>query len=612
MKQYSWLYVVILILISLIVIFTASKKCGCGQLESFCGCGAETFCGCSKRTETFTGCVETAKPSSIYCAERLVYNGRNYELWRDSRVTHVFRTYDDYMAYLKFANASNVNKGMPTCIPLKPMTTSGFDGVIGAYGQGSIVATQYIQEPRFYNLEHFVSAVEGFESQRDVAVDSSTLLLESEKQNKNQHLEESQEILAEYMSRNPGCYEKIKDKSGDFYRIFQESYAAFIRHQFLRRLGYVPERPDLRDLNVEEAATYVEILKQLPACQALILNYSPYAQQPSPNAMKGVSSLFVREGFEDSSEESNTSESEEPQNKSVHIELDMTPFEGVNRFFDSVKSTVKGVFTGKIQVNAIKMPSVTVVDTEESPSTVIEKPGKSSNKVADSDANYGTYTYDAPKPQMPMHRPPVPKQMPSAKRSLDGAVERLPYEYDLRESSIRREFRAPVVAPSEDMHPSDKKLVALSQGRMQPIGSTDLDLDYIAKKAEPGVASDHIASNFAYTPDMEKPEKEMSPEEQKRIATTYGWSFIPPQFWSVPQKRPPICLPETGKVSNVVPIYDKSVPIDVLEWTKPKYETEEDIQRRPVDPSLRASYYAPGLYMTRDQHTIDGYTNGEE
>ena len=139
---------------------------------------------------------------------------------------------------------------------------------------------------------------------------------------------------------------------------------------------------------------------------------------------------------------------------------------------------------------------------------------------------------------------------------------------------------------------------------MQPVGSADLDLDYIAKKNTPGEQADHIASNFAYTPDMEKPERGMTPVQQRRIATSYGWSFIPPEFWSIPQKRPPICLPETGKVSNVVPIYDKSAPMDVLEWTKPKYETEDDIYRRPVDPSFRTSYYAPGLYMKQDQHTI--------
>jgi hypothetical protein len=573
MKQYTWLFVVIMILLSLVVIMTASKKCGCGQLETFCGCGGglEGFTsGCRKL-------VETAKPTSIYCAEYLVYNGHNYELWRDSRITHVFHTYKDYLAYLEFANASNTNKGVTQCIPLKPMTRTGFDGVVGANGQGSIVPTQFIQEPRFYNLEHFISGSlrEGFETQRDVAVDSSTLLLETEKTQKNDYLNLSQEILADYMKQNPGCYDKMKDKNGDFYRIFQESYGAFIRHQFLRRLGYVPDRPDLRDLNMEEAATYVDILKILPACQALILNYSPYAQA-APGTMKGVSSLFVREGFEDVSNETK---------KVLSIEVDTSFLRNINKSLDSIQSSVKGLFLGSIP------------EETKTASSTMSKASVSVERKEDDNTSYGSYSYDAPKSTMATEKRPMstPSQMHVAKRSLDGSVQRLPYEYDLRESSVRPEFRAPVVSPGED---EDNKLTQLSQGRMQSVGSVDLDLDYLEQKKEPGLASDHIAANFAYTPDMEKP------EQPKRIATTYGWSFMPPPLWSVPQKRPPICLPETGKVSNVVPIYDKSVPTDVLEWTQVKYETENDIQRRPVDSSLLASYYSPGLFMSEDQHTL--------
>tara|TARA_B100000575_G_scaffold294364_1_gene309829 strand:- start:16631 stop:18112 length:1482 start_codon:yes stop_codon:yes gene_type:complete len=93
-------------------------------------------------------------------------------------------------------------------------------------------------------------------------------------------------------------------------------------------------------------------------------------------------------------------------------------------------------------------------------------------------------------------------------------------------------------------------------------------------------------SSFSYKPQVEFDHKQPS----KKIASSYGWSFMPPQFWSVPQKRPPACIPNKQDIATVTPIYDKSVPVDVLNYTQvgsilPKFEYKE---------FHNPNYYYPG------------------
>ena len=83
-------------------------------------------------------------------------------------------------------------------------------------------------------------------------------------------------------------------------------------------------------------------------------------------------------------------------------------------------------------------------------------------------------------------------------------------------------------------------------------------------------------TSFSYKPEIKFEHKQPS----IKVASAYGWSFMPPQFWSVPQKRPPACIPTEKTAATVMPIYDKSTPVDSLEWTKvgsilPKHEYNE-------------------------------------
>ena len=70
----------------------------------------------------------------------------------------------------------------------------------------------------------------------------------------------------------------------------------------------------------------------------------------------------------------------------------------------------------------------------------------------------------------------------------------------------------------------------------------------------------YIGANFNYKPKV----KFSHMEPKKNIASAYGWSFMPPHYWSVPQKRPPVCIPQNNKQATVTPVFDDGTPVDIV------------------------------------------------
>jgi len=72
------------------------------------------------------------------------------------------------------------------------------------------------------------------------------------------------------------------------------------------------------------------------------------------------------------------------------------------------------------------------------------------------------------------------------------------------------------------------------------------------------------------------------------LFNSYGYSYMPPEVWSVPQDRPPVCIPQKGFESEALPIYTTGTPLDALEIQQsilPKFKYEQ-----VYDPK----YYYPG------------------
>lgn len=76
--------------------------------------------------------------------------------------------------------------------------------------------------------------------------------------------------------------------------------------------------------------------------------------------------------------------------------------------------------------------------------------------------------------------------------------------------------------------------------------------------------------------------------EIKEVVNQYGYSYLPPEVWSVPQDRPPVCIPQAGFKAEALPMYTVGTPLDALEITDtilPKFTYNE-----VYDPK----YYYPG------------------
>ena len=72
------------------------------------------------------------------------------------------------------------------------------------------------------------------------------------------------------------------------------------------------------------------------------------------------------------------------------------------------------------------------------------------------------------------------------------------------------------------------------------------------------------------------------------VFDSYGYSYMPPESWSVPQNRPPVCIPQKGYKAEALPLYTIGTPLNALEVNKkilPKSKYEE-----VYDPK----YYYPG------------------
>ena len=132
--------------------------------------------------------------------------------------------------------------------------------------------------------------------------------------------------------------------------------------------------------------------------------------------------------------------------------------------------------------------------------------------------------------------------------------------------------------------------------------SNSNDFDLMSHNKKSNILSDDKFSNdVSFIPSYEFKHNQPS----KTVASAYGWSYIPPQFWSVPQKRPPVCIPEEGKENKVYSSLEKGVPVNALNWTEvgsilPKFEYSE---------TYNPDYYYPGWISQEQINYPDGKKN---
>jgi len=310
------------------------------------------------------------------------------------------------------------------------------------------------------------STSSGVQQTQSLSTSSAT-----ETDEKNRLIRESQEIIMQYLERNPICKQKIINKDKVFYMRFEKAYENYMKSQFIKRLGYIPNKSNIESMNLQEARVFVYMYRNLPNCVNLIKWYGD-------------------------------------------IKI---PYEDI-----------------KPNTNEIK--------------TIKEE-----NGIMKYIQNIGSYLQD------------LSFRVDDLTRIQKSATN-LNMDYSATANILGNEMTK-YLKQNEDV------LKKMSQ-------STTINKPTIPDTTK----TQH--TNFNFKPSYVKEEKQPSNE----IYGAFGWSFMPPQSWSVPQKRPPACIPQQGAQSMVTPIYDKSVPVDALDWTQvgsilPKFEYKE---------VYNPNYYHPG------------------
>jgi hypothetical protein len=465
-----------------------------------------------KTNEHFTSKSEDSNNKD----EVLVYNGSVYELWRYGKVEYVFATYMDYVNYFNFSFRKN-----PNLKPLKPILKSRWTP------GGSMLDTRFV-DSRYFNIEHFEAAIKETASNTPTTSGSNTSTSQlsttvpelsetpEDKKKKDLLIRDSQQIILNYLDKNPVCKTKLASKDEKFYILFQTSFSNFMKTEFLKRLGYIPNKNAIDNMNLNEANTFISIYRDLPDCDTLINKYS---------------------NFDPEKNNSNT----------IKVQPDTT--ESISKKPNSVNEM------SYVQDDSIGF--------------FMKEIGKSLNDIA---FKLDQHMMDS----LEKNKPAVQSVSQLDKETTKYLEAETKLKDDLAKKNVTPSNNT---VPIKDITAKDTKNPASDANIKEKKKLMNEAPEFIKKGKS-------INDNFAYKPEYNNCQLQPS----KEIYGAYGWSYMPPQSWSVPQKRPPVCIPAQGKQSTVTAIYDKSVPTDVLEWTQvgsilPKFEYKE---------VYNPDYYHPG------------------
>jgi len=75
------------------------------------------------------------------------------------------------------------------------------------------------------------------------------------------------------------------------------------------------------------------------------------------------------------------------------------------------------------------------------------------------------------------------------------------------------------------------------------------------------------STNIKINNDLNKNNLNKKPKKLKKPISAFGYSYINPANWRIPQKRPPVCIGHCKK-NKPAPLISKGTPLDALEYTK--------------------------------------------
>jgi hypothetical protein len=158
-----------------------------------------------------------------------------------------------------------------------------------------------------------------------------------------------------------------------------------------------------------------------------------------------------------------------------------------------------------------------------------------------------------------------------------------------KKEEVEKPKKAPLIFPE----PPKSKLVAPKKEAVSV--DNQLITNDEKKERELEITRRQNGYTYIYSDPVEKSVRTKAEKETyahkktgQKVYDSYGFTYMPPESWSVPQQRPPVCLPQKGFKAEAVPLYTAGTPLDALEIQQqimPKFKYEE-----VYDPK----YYYPG------------------
>ena len=403
----------------------------------------------------------------------------------------------------------------------------------------------------------------------------NNIISEEDSDPKNLLIRKISAIKEDYYNKNKKSFKSFIDNR-KLYSSFLRGYQLYLEHGFKNALNEIPSKSSEDNMSYQELNVYYSLLKLLPDIKYLItegsmdINNTPKVNQAIiQNGLFGKGNNIMEEDDLVAEEDDLVAEEEDL----VNIKL-------------SKKSKI--TYTKKPEIPGVGTTTITSITRDNPPSitTVLHKNrGKvesnpfGNRKINPSSAPYLKYVNKIGK-----HLQDINISVKNVSKKLDHKEKKnKKFIESMKNLITEKEMNNRIIAEEEEsldntinINPHDKLYHNANSGEYKLLSHNS------AQK----MVNANNEKNISYQNNV----KFNHMEPSKKIMSAYGWSYMPPQHWSVPQKRPPVCIPSKENRTKIMPLLDKGVPVDALDWKQvgsilPKFEYSEH---------YNPDYYYPG------------------
>ena len=325
-----------------------------------------------------------------------------------------------------------------------------------------------------------------------------------------------------WLNNQPKCVQKITSKDKSYYSKLINAYGNYMHNAFKASLGYVPDVDSEDKMSYTELSTFYKLIKNLPKCELLIQkHYKTIDTTKAPV----VSTTTIK-----------------------------------NNSISNTLSTPSSIISSVVNTQPIIDNNAGDIDSvaNRNRGQVASNP-QGERRLEPETAPYLKYVKDIGN-RLNKIEVKISSMNDPKKQTQETIIETMKYLNQAK--NIQQKIK------------DDKSILEEEKRHYQKSNTKDFSL--LSHNSPENAVVDNEHKNFVY----KNPHKFNHIEPSKTIASAYGWSYMPPQYWSVPQKRPPVCIPEKVGAANVKPMLDEGVPVDALDWTQvgsilPKFEYNE-------------------------------------